>query len=71
MYDVVPKEYGYTYGKANCGLSTDVKNAAIGYLLASKHKIQKWLNNLVCRTVSTKVVKISTIINICFHANII
>ena len=26
-YDVVPKNLAYTYGKANCGLSTDVKNA--------------------------------------------
>ena len=31
------EEFGYTYGKANCGLSTDVENAAIGYLLACKH----------------------------------
>ena len=42
------EECGYTYGKVNCGLSTDVKNAVIGYLLACKHKIQKLLNNLVC-----------------------
>ena len=42
------EECGYIYGKANCGLSTDVENAAIGYPLACKHKIHKWLNNLVC-----------------------
>ena len=48
MYDVVPKECSYTYGKANCGWSTDVEYAAIGYLLACKHKTQKLLNNLVC-----------------------
>ena len=48
MHVVVPKECGYAYGKAKCGLSTDVENAAIGYLLACKYKIQKLLNNLVC-----------------------
>ena len=29
------KECGYIYGKANCGLCTDVENAAIGNLLYS------------------------------------
>ena len=42
------EECSYIYGKANCGLSTDVENAAMGYLLACKHKIQKLMNNLVC-----------------------
>ena len=38
MYDVVPKN----------AASTDVENAAVGYLQACKDKIQKLLNNLVC-----------------------
>ena len=29
------EECGYTYRKANCGLSTDVENAAISYLLST------------------------------------
>ena len=48
VFRVLVSSYTYTYGKANFGLSPDVENAAIGYLLACKHKIQKWLNNLVC-----------------------
>ena len=42
MYDVVPKNAAIPMGKRTaCGLITDVENAAIGYLLVCKHKIQK------------------------------
>ena len=47
MYDVVPKNAATPMGKRTAELSTNVENAAIGYLLACKHKIQKLLINLV------------------------